>query len=194
MAVQINQAMIIGAGIGGLCTAIGLRQMGIEAAVYEQAVTFGEVGAGLTLWANAIKGLRRLGIAEEALGGARVCRSAALDWKGRVLSALPLDELEEELGAPTLAVHRADVHRALLAMLPEGVIHTNKSCTGFVQDAAGVTARFADGSAAHGDLLVGADGIHSTVRRAMVPAEGPPRWNGNVLWRATSRAKPFLSG
>ncbi len=110
MAVPIKQALIIGAGIGGLSTAIALRQRGITVTIYEQTLAFGLVGAGLTLWANAIKGLRQLGIAEELMDGARVCRSALLDRQGRVLSEISMDALEAELGAPTMAVRRADLH------------------------------------------------------------------------------------
>lgn len=164
MTVQEHRAIIIGAGIGGLCAAIGLRQVGIEADVYEQAAAFGDAGAGLTLWANAIRGLRSLGIPEEALRGARVRWSTILEQGGQVLSGLRVEELETELGAPSLAAHRADVHQALLAALPAGTVHTSMVCTGFTQDESGVTARFANGSTARGDLLVGADGIHSVVR------------------------------
>ncbi len=185
MAVPIKRALVIGAGIGGLCTAIALRQRGIDVTVFEQTHAFGLVGAGLTLWANAIKGLRRLGIAEDTLGGARVCRSELLDRQGRVLSEISMNALEEELGAPTMAVHRADLHRALLASLPEDTVRINAVCTGFEQDGRGVTARFADSSTARGDLLVGADGIHSVVRRAIFPNmnlryAGYPAWRGVV--------------
>jgi 2-polyprenyl-6-methoxyphenol hydroxylase-like FAD-dependent oxidoreductase len=189
MPVPIRRVMIIGAGIGGLCTAIALRQLGMEVEVYEQAPAFGEVGAGLTLWANAIKGLRRLGIAEADLGGSRVCRSELLDRRGRVLSAMQVEELEPELGAPSLAVHRADLHRVLIAALPEGTVQTNAACTGFEQNyapgASTVTVHFANRSAASGDMLVGADGIHSVVRKKLFPAVrlrygGYPAWRGVV--------------
>ncbi len=190
MTVQEHRAIIIGAGIGGLCAAIGLRQVGIEADVYEQAAAFGDAGAGLTLWANAIRGLRSLGIPEEALRGARVRWSTILEQGGQVLSGLRVEELETELGAPSLAAHRADVHQALLAALPAGTVHTSMVCTGFTQDESGVTARFADGGTARGDLLVGADGIHSVVRGQLFP-EVVLRYAGYPAWRGVTAGDAF---
>jgi 2-polyprenyl-6-methoxyphenol hydroxylase-like FAD-dependent oxidoreductase len=99
---------------------------------------------------------------------------------------------------PQLSVHRGKLQLALLdalrARLGDGAVRTGCALTSFGPVADGrVRARFGDFEET-GDVLVGADGIHSAVRRHFQPHEGPPRWSGNVLWRATSRAAPFLSG
>ncbi len=129
---KLQQAVVIGAGIGGLSTAIALRQMGLAVTVYEQASRFGEVGAGITLWANAIKALAKLGISEADLGGACIAQAEVLDARGRVINRVTAQQLN--LGAPNVAVHRADLHQVLLAALPAGCVHTGAVCTGFTQN------------------------------------------------------------
>src|SRR5690349_22911306 len=112
------RAIIIGAGIGGLAAAIGLRRAGLEVAVYERAAALAEVGAGITIWPNAVKALRQLGLDAairaisvlEGQGGIRTPR-------GALLASGAAADLEREFGAPTLAMHRADLHSALLHAL-----------------------------------------------------------------------------
>ena len=99
---------------------------------------------------------------------------------------------------PQYSIHRGTLHMLLFQAARErlgaGRVHVSARVAGFEQDETGVTLRLADGRAARGDLLVGADGIHSTIRAHFHPNEGPPRWNGCILWRATSVAAPFLTG
>ncbi len=178
----MTKVVIVGAGIGGLCAAIGLRQAGCEVEVYERASEVEVVGAGLSLWSNAIKGLRDLGIEPEALEGARIQQGEILDWRGQVLSTMPAGVIERRQGAPTIATHRARLQKALLACLPAEVVHLGLSFTHFQQDEQGVTAFFADGQAAHGDVLVGADGIHSAVRKQLFP-QVSLRYAGYTAWR-----------
>ncbi|MFN7944799.1 MAG: FAD-dependent monooxygenase [Blastocatellia bacterium] len=183
MAGAIRRAIIIGGGIGGLCTAIALHRAGIEAVLYERAAEFGEVGAGLTLWANAIRGLRALGLADAVLAsGSKVQRASILDSRGRVLSRTRTDEFEQLFGDPTIAIHRARLHQILLAALPVEVVRTGESCTGFEQDGVSVTARFQGGLTERADLLIGADGIHSAIRRQLFP-EVRLRYSGYTAWR-----------
>src|SRR2546425_6288889 len=83
----VERVIIIGGGIGGLCTAIGLRRIGVDAIVYEQAEVLSQVGAGLTLWANAIKALRKLGLADAVIrAGSKIEHGAILTAGGRTLS------------------------------------------------------------------------------------------------------------
>jgi 2-polyprenyl-6-methoxyphenol hydroxylase-like FAD-dependent oxidoreductase len=188
MAGTIRRAIIIGGGIGGLCTATALRRSGIEAVVYERAEGFGAVGAGLTLWANAIRALRRLGLAEAVVAeGARVGPAAILDWRGKALSRSETGELERLFGDPTIAIHRARLHRILLSALPADAVHAGETCTGFEQDASGVTVRFQSGRADRAELLVGADGIHSVIRQQLFPA-GKLRYAGYTAWRGVVTA------
>ena len=184
---QNLKCVIIGGGIGGLCTAIALRQRGFEIDLYEQAPQLHEVGAGLTLWANAIKALRLLGVAEPVIvGGARQVKGAIVDWRGNRLSKSSPEAIEAQFGAPTVAIHRAKLQRILLAALPAANVHLGKRLTQITQDASQVTgqvaAQFADGSTATGDVLIGADGIQSAVRRQLFP-EAKLRYAGYTAWR-----------
>jgi 2-polyprenyl-6-methoxyphenol hydroxylase-like FAD-dependent oxidoreductase len=169
-----------------LCAAIALRRAFPAATVtiYERAPQFTEIGAGLTLWANAVKALRKLGVSEEKLGGARLLRSELLESKGKAFSSFNMDELDTALGAPSIAVHRAELLDALLEEAESlGVIvQLGAECTGFRQDATGVEALFSNGSVVPGDLLVGADGIRSTVRQCFLP-EVKLRYAGYIGWR-----------
>ncbi|MCW5849835.1 MAG: FAD-dependent monooxygenase [Anaerolineae bacterium] len=183
MAGKAKTAIIIGGGIGGLTTAIALRRKGIEAAVYERAPEIREVGAGLTLWANAVKALGKLGLAEAVkAAGAPGMGGSIRTWQGDVLSSLTSEELERRYGAANLGIHRADLQRILLDRLGEEVVHLGATCSGFSQDEDGVTVRFEDGREARADVLIGADGIHSTVRAQLFGKE-KPRYSGYTAWR-----------
>ena len=186
MAAKAKSAIIIGGGIGGLTTAIALRRRGMEVAVYERAPEIREVGAGLTLWANAVKVLGKLGLAEAVkAAGAPGMGGSIRTSRGETLSTMTGRELEERYGAANLGIHRADLQRILLARLGEEFVHLGATCTGFSQDEAGVTAHFADGSEARADVLIGADGIHSTVRETLFGKE-KPRYSGYTAWRGVA--------
>lgn len=179
----IQRALVIGGGIGGLCAAIGLRQASIDAIVYEKAEAIGQVGAGLIIWANAIRALRTLGLAEAVIrAGSVVKRSELRTAAGRTLTRSSPEELERLYGEPTVAIHRADLHAILLAALPADAVRLGAVCVGFTQDAQGATARFAHGQTDRADLLIGADGIHSVVRRLLFP-DVPLRYSGYAAWR-----------
>ncbi len=178
------KAIIIGGGIGGLAAAIGLRNAGADAEVFERAEPFGEVGAGITLWPNAVKALQQLGLVEairaisvlEAQGGIRT-------WRGALLSSASTADIERAFGAPTLVMHRAELHDVLLQALGSERVQLGAQCVGFEQDDRSVAAIFADGRRVHGDLLIGADGLRSVVR-AQLHGEQPPRYAGYTAWRA----------
>jgi 2-polyprenyl-6-methoxyphenol hydroxylase-like FAD-dependent oxidoreductase len=178
------QAIIIGAGIGGLAAGIGLRRVGLDVEVYERAEPFGEVGAGITLWPNAVKALQQLGLTEsiraisvlEAQGGIRT-------WRGDLLSSTSTVDIERAFGAPTLVMHRAELHGVLLQAFGSERVRQGAQCVGFEQDDHSVAAIFADGRRVHGDLIVGADGLRSVVR-AQLHGEQAPRYAGYTAWRA----------
>ncbi len=181
--IKPGKAIIIGGGIGGLCTAIGLRQLGWQVAVYEKAAMLGDVGAGLVLWANAIRALRALGLADAAVAaGSKIQRGQIRSSSGKVLVDYAAGELEQTFGEASIAIHRAALHRVLLSALPADCLHLDAVCTGFEQNADGVSARFEDGSAAQADLLVGADGIRSVIRRQLFP-QRRLRYSGYIAWR-----------
>jgi 2-polyprenyl-6-methoxyphenol hydroxylase-like FAD-dependent oxidoreductase len=189
------RVIVIGGGIGGLTAALALRQAGFEPAVFERAPELREVGAGITLWSNAVRCLRRLG-REEAVRavGTPLLAAEVRDWGGRIIKADRTDDLAERFGAPTLGIHRADLQAALAAGLEPGVVRAGHTCIGFRHDTNGVVARFDGGLEERGDLLVGADGLRSAVRRQLLGDE-PPRYAGYTAWRGVARGEhPALKG
>ncbi len=180
-----NKVLIVGGGIGGITALLALRQRGIAAELFEQTPAFGQVGAGLQVSGNATRVLRALG-----LGGplAQVAYyPEGRDYRawdhGDRLYYTPLGErAEAHFGAPYYTAHRADLLDVLLGGLETGSFHLGCRIERFDQDDDGVTITFADGSTATGDILIGADGIHSTVRGQMFGME-LPRYTGNVAWR-----------
>ena len=176
------KAIIVGGGIGGLAAAIALRQAGIEAVVLERAPELREVGAGVALWANATKVLRRLGLYGPVREAGAEIGGEVRSWGGKELFSFSATELRRRFGAANLAIHRADLHAALLAALPESALHLDAELLGFEQDDRGVLTHFAGGREEVGDFLVGADGLHSVVR-AKALKDGPPRYAGFTAWR-----------
>ena len=190
---QPPHILIVGGGIGGLCAAVALRRAGFaDVAVFEQAPAFREVGFGLTLWPNAVKALDRLGLggAVRALRPTPITRGTLRRADGRVLIDIPAEAYERAFGAPNVLVHRADLLAVLSSALPPGTVRHGRRCEGFVEDDAGVAARFADAPEERGELLVGADGIHSVTRRQLFgdgDGTDPLRYAGYTAWRGVCR-------
>ncbi|MDO9709502.1 flavin-dependent oxidoreductase [Paracraurococcus lichenis] len=192
------RAIIIGGGIGGLTTALALHAAGIEAEVFESAPEIRPLGVGVNLQPHAVRELTELGLGEElAATGIATQEFRYANRFGQTIWTEPRG-LAAGYHWPQYSIHRGRLQvllwRAAEARLGTAHLRAGKRLTGFAQDASGVTARFADGSTAQGDLLIAADGIHSTVRAHYHPDEGPPKWNGALLWRATSWAPAFLTG
>lgn len=180
---NIRNAIIIGGGIGGIGAGIALRQVGIQIKIYEQAPVLGNIGAGITLWPNAMKVLRKLGVAPEIIkSGTRIQYGKICTDRGATLSEMHPGELEERFGEPVVAIHRADLHRVLLSALPAEVIRLDFACSGFEQENGQVIVRFNGGHSDRADLLIGADGIHSVIRKQLFP-EVQLRYSGYTAWR-----------
>lgn len=179
----IKETVIIGGGIGGLCTAIALQQNGFEVRVYEKVKKFGEVGAGLTLWSNAIKALRALGVADGVINaGSKVTRSHIRTASGDMLHDARMGEMETQYGEPVVAIHRAALHEILISALKPNTLRLGTGFTKFEQDENKVTVHFDNGATDSADLLIGADGIHSAVRKQIFP-EVKLRYSGYTAWR-----------
>lgn len=173
--------IIVGAGIGGLCAAIALRQAGHEVAIYEKTPEMREVGAGLSLWANALTALDRLGLgAAVAATGSPALSGAARDDRGRILTPI-----QAEAAGPAVVLHRGELQMLLLGAVAEPAVRTGATCTGFEEGPEDVRVWFSNGEVATGDLLVGADGLHSVIR-AQLHGSQPPAYAGYTAWRGVT--------
>lgn len=182
----MSRALIIGGGIGGLTAANALRGAGLEVAVFERANDLRkiQVGGTIIVWSNAMKALRSMGLHERVrAAGMPLQRDAFYSWRGELLGEWPVADMGQRLGEPTIGVGRGVLHRSLAESLEDGIISLDAQCTGFVQDGTGVTARFADGREERGDLLIGADGIKSTIRGQLL-GQSDPIYAGYSIWQA----------
>ena len=172
------RVIVVGGGIAGLSAAIALRRTGNETLVLERAPRVDPVGAGITLFGNAMRALDRLGVGEAvAARGAAATRSAILTSDDRELTRVPSDLLEG-----TIALHRADLQEEIAAA--SGEVRLGVEVTAVEQGENGVVARSIDGGEERGELLIGADGLSSAVRRAV--ADVPIRYAGYTAWRGVS--------
>lgn len=176
---------ICGGGIGGLCAALALRAQGHEAIVFERARQFFRIGADVNLTPNAVRALDRLGVGEVLREtAARPTHRISRTWdSGEETSRLPMSEAAEtRYGAPQLTIHRGDLLRALEQALPDEAIRLGKQAERIDLEPA-PRIHFADGSVEDVDLIIGADGIHSAVRRELF-GHDHPEFTGLVSYRA----------
>ena len=176
---------IVGAGIGGLSAAVSLHQAGFAVDVYEQAPELTEVGGGINLGPNAIRVLQRLGLGTGLdREGVRPIGTHQRRWQdGRTLQKAPLNPLCEQLyGAPHMTIHRRDLLAVIAEGFPAGHIHLGHRLVGFAEQGDAVELHFANGAHVRAAALVGADGIHSTVR-AQLFGEEEPAFAGCVAYR-----------
>jgi 2-polyprenyl-6-methoxyphenol hydroxylase-like FAD-dependent oxidoreductase len=184
----MDEVLIIGAGIGGLTLAHALGRAGIAVQVYERAPTLPAGGAGLTLWANAMRVFDRLGLAAAITAHGRPGMGGTIRTaQGQVLQRLTAADLERLAGGANVGIPRAALATILAAALPPGTVQLGQVCTGFQQTPAGVIATFAGGHTATGRVLVGADGLRSGVRAALW-GDTPPRYAGYTAWRGIAPA------
>jgi 5-methylphenazine-1-carboxylate 1-monooxygenase len=194
---------IAGAGVGGLVTALMLHARGIDCEIFEQADAIRELGVGINTLPHAIKELAELGLLDRL--DAVAVRTYELFYTNRLGQEIWREPrgLDAGYDIPQFSIHRgrlqAVIYQAVRARLGESRIHLNCRLQSFTQDDGGVTAYFFDRHGTHrhtarGDVLIGADGIHSVVRDKLFPDEGPPRWNGLMLWRGAIDWPAFLTG
>lgn len=163
-----GKAIIIGGGIGGLAAAIALQDSGWSISVYEKTGELQAIGAGIVLAANAMKVLEKLGVADQVREqGCLVGTGEIRTWNGKLLVDLPVREQAERFGSASYLIHRAALQSILYRQLKPGTVCWGKQWTDWRQHGDKVTTVFADGHEAEGDILIGADGIHSSVRERL---------------------------
>ncbi|WP_050421839.1 flavin-dependent oxidoreductase [Bradyrhizobium tropiciagri] len=197
------KAIIVGGGIGGLTTALMLRSRGIACELYEQSETIRELGVGINTLPHAIRELAGLGLLDKLDDVA--IRTYELFYLTRHGQQVWHEKRGLDAGhdVPQFSIHRGRlqsvIHQAVIDRLGADAIRTGCRLGSFTQDEGGVSAYFFDRSGAHvhtarGDILIGADGIHSKVRETLFPGEGGPCWNGLMLWRGATDWPAFLTG
>jgi len=175
--------LVVGAGIAGLAAARTLARAGFSAEVVEREPAWAEAGTGIYLPGNAARALRALGLEQAVLErGVMIPRQRVSDHRGRVLVEVDLAELWDGVG-PCLALHRADLHAVLLGGAREVPIRMGVEVRGFRERGGTLSVEFGDGTAGEYDLVIGADGIHSTVRRLAFGSDATARPVGQVGWR-----------
>jgi 5-methylphenazine-1-carboxylate 1-monooxygenase len=195
--------IIVGGGIGGLTAALCLNAAGHQVRVYEAVGEIRALGVGINVQPSAIRILSKLGLVDDL---DRVAiRTSELVFANRHGQPIWRDPrgLDGGYPWPQFSIHRGDLQMALLnaatARLGEGNIRPGHRLARFEQTAGSVTAYFVDrdgkpAGSDSADTLIGADGIHSAVRASFYPNEGPPRWQGVMMWRGVSEGPPFLTG
>ena len=198
------KAIIIGGGIGGLTAALMLHKRGIRATVFEQASEVREVGVGINTLPHAIAELAELGLLP-VLDSVAI-RTHELVYMNRFGQTVWREPRGIHAGfkVPQFSIHRGRLQKllydAVVERLGTDAVRTGRRLLGFIEDEGGVTAHFADsrwgeqGESLRGDVLIGADGIHSLVREHFFPDQGSPSWNGIKMWRGAIDWPRFLDG
>lgn len=175
--------MIIGGGIGGLCTAVSLQKQGLSVQVYEASASFRPVGAGIGIGSNAMQALMEIGVGKEVFANGYVLHSQLFQNEhGRTLNSIDFSMLKEKFDQENITIHRVDLHRTFLDALDPHTINYSKKCIFVEQTQDKVHAFFEDGTTATADLLIAADGIHSPIRQQLIPGS-TPRYAGYTCWR-----------
>ena len=189
------RVVVVGAGIGGLTSAISLRRAGLDVLVLERAGELREIGAGLVIWVGALAALDELGV------GARVRESGVSlepgggvrSKDGRVLMRMPMDRFVARYGEIGTGIHRRDLHRVLAESVGQESIRLDAECTSVERSDVGAVVTLASGEQLEADLVVGADGFNSAVARS-VAGPLPRSYAGYTVWRGIAADGSALAG
>ncbi|ODT31299.1 MAG: hypothetical protein ABS54_00280, partial [Hyphomicrobium sp. SCN 65-11] len=196
--------VIVGAGIGGLTLALSLHQVGIAARLYESVDKLEPLGVGINLLPHAVRELTEFGLADEIAETA--IPTSTLSYVSKRGQSIWSEPRGQAAGYnwPQFSIHRGELqmilYRAVLDRLGPDAVRTGHHFSSFERTGTGIRAEFIDRrsgaprEAAEGAVLVGCDGIHSALRAQLVPNEGPPKWNGAILWRGVTESAPYLDG
>jgi 2-polyprenyl-6-methoxyphenol hydroxylase-like FAD-dependent oxidoreductase len=196
--------LIAGGGIGGLTLALSLHQIGVPCRVFESVSELRPLGVGINVLPHAVRELIELGLLDKLDSiGVRTKELAFFSKYGKPIWSEPRG-LEAGYTWPQFSVHRGQLQQILLdtaiERLGAGNVLTSHHLIDWSETPDGVRANFIDRATGQsaggydGTLLIAADGIHSAIREKLYPDEGPPLWNGRILWRGITEADAFLSG
>lgn len=192
------KVLINGAGIGGLTAALMLHAKGIDCTLYEAAPQMRELGVGINVLPHAIRELAELGLLPDL--DRIAVRTRELIYMNRLGQEVWREPRGTEAGHdyPQFSIHRGYLHKLLFdtvrERLGEDAVRLSHAGQGFAQDADGVELHFANGDKAQGDVILGADGIHSRIRAQLFPQEQGLKWNGVMMWRGATEMAPFADG
>src|SRR5215217_538387 len=186
---EVDRILIVGGGIGGLSLATALHRQGFISELVERSPTWPAVGAGIALHANGVRVLRTLGLGEAIDRAAAIIpRWQFLDQQGDLLCETDLEEFWRDVGS-CLGITRVRLQKILLTGATRVRHRLGVSVTALIQDDNRVSVSFNDGSSGDYDLVVGADGIYSTVRRLAV-SSASPSYAGTMAWRSVIPTRP----
>ena len=198
MSTSQPDVLIVGGGVGGLALALSLHQAGISCRVFEAVPEILPLGVGVNLLPHAMRELGEFGLLEAL--AARAIETRELAFYSRHGQFIYREPRGRYAGYdwPQLSIHRADLHDVLLTAvkqrLGEDAVRLGHRCTKVDQDASGVTIHFDNAPPQPGKVAVGCDGIHSALRRQLIPDEGPPKYSGVNMWRGAVRWPAYLGG
>ena len=178
---RAERITVVGGGIGGMTAAVALAQAGFAVTLLEAAPAFGDIGAGVTLSPNAMKGLDHIGVCEAvASAGIEPSRQRIQHWQdGRTLVPMERASAREKYGAPYVTIHRADLHSILVEAANEAGVQLMTDAA--VVSTPGTSVTLHDGRRIEGDAVIGADGLKSVIRQRFEAA--PAHFTGHVAWR-----------
>ncbi|MES2750461.1 MAG: flavin-dependent oxidoreductase [Pseudomonadota bacterium] len=196
--------LIAGGGIGGLTLALSLHQIGIPCRVFESVPELKPLGVGINVLPHAVRELIELGLLDKLdAAGVRTKELSFFSKHGKPIWSEPRG-LEAGYKWPQFSIHRGVLHQILLDAAIERLgadnLLNSHHLASFTDTPDGVSAHFTDKATGDhagtydGSILIAADGIHSAVREKLYPQEGPPIWNGRILWRGITESDAFLSG
>ena len=181
----MTRIAIIGGGSGGLTAGIALQKAGFAPVIYERAPQFGEVGAGISLSPNAVKGLASIGLSDflESTANEPLHQLLFHGLTGEILQDINRENCRGQYGGPYLQMHRADLMDGLVDAFGLSNCRLGRALTGLSQDESHVELRFEDGSSETADIVIGVDGLRSVIRDILFDTP-EPEFSGHVAWRA----------
>ncbi|HLR68025.1 MAG TPA: FAD-dependent monooxygenase [Virgibacillus sp.] len=179
----MKKIIVIGGGIGGLCTTLMLQKNGDDVQLFEAAAQIKAVGAGIGVGSNALAALYETGVGEQIeQRGNPLHEMIFQNEQGVQLNKMDFTKFAQEFGLNSFTIHRADLHHVLYQSIKPNTIHLNKRCFDFKQTKTGVEVYFDDSTQVEGDIIIAADGIHSVFRNKLIP-HAKTRYAGYTCWR-----------